>query len=74
MNFIRAKECDICHDKIGLYQPWYSVQVKGHLALTNDLKINPTVLCPECYQAYKDFLVEQEVEANHKKNLENMRG
>lgn len=73
-QFIKAKSCDICHEPIGLYKPWYSVQVKGFLASTKDLKWNPTVLCPECYQAYKDFLVETEVEMNHKKNLSDMKG
>ena len=65
---IIPKECDICHDKLGLYQPWYSVQARGHLASTKTLKYNPTVLCPDCFQAYKNFLVEQEVQENHKKN------
>ena len=73
MNFIKPKVCDICHDPIALYRPWYSVKVSGKLAIPN-LKANPMSLCPDCFHAYEDFLVKQEVEANHKKNLENMRG
>ena len=65
---IIPKECDICHDKIGLYQPWYSIRVKGYLALTKELKSNPTCLCSNCFHAYKNFLIERETQENHKRN------
>lgn len=65
---VLQKQCDICHDKIGLYQPWYSVRVRGRLAFTDKLKNNPTTLCANCYHAYENFLIEREVQENHKKN------
>lgn len=70
---IKPKQCDICHDKIGLYQPWYSVHVKGHLAITNELKANPMTLCPNCFHAYQDFLISQEVQENHKRNYQDIK-
>ena len=66
-------ECDICHDKIALYQPWYSVKVRGRLAIPK-LKNNPTKLCSNCFHAYKNFLLELEVHENHKKNYNEMKG
>lgn len=69
---IKTKSCDICKDKIGLYQPWYSVQVKGHLTFTKELKANPMSLCPDCFHAYKDFLIEREVQENHKKHYNDL--
>ena len=68
MNIIKPKQCDICHDKIGLYQPWYSIQVKGRLTFVNGLKNNPMSLCVNCFHAYKNFLIEHEVQENHKRN------
>ncbi len=71
---IHDVSCDICQDKIGLYQPWYSILVKGKLAIIPQnpakagLKHNPMTLCPNCFQAYKDFLLEREVQENHKRN------
>ena len=63
---ILQKECDICHDRIGLYQPWYSIKVTGKLAIPK-MKANPMCLCPDCFHAYQDFLVEREVITNHHK-------
>lgn len=68
MKSIKPKECDICHDKIGLYQPWYSIRVRGRLAFADGLKSNPMCLCPNCFHAYKNFLIEREVQECHKKN------
>lgn len=67
-----TKTCDICHDKIGLYQPWYSIKVTGKLAIP-DLKANPMCLCPGCFHAYQDFLVEREVLANHERNYKDIK-
>ncbi len=66
-----TKECDICHDKIKLYEPWYSVFIKKRLLGIKHselMKQNPTVLCRNCFQAYKNFLIEREVQENHKRN------
>ena len=68
MNIIKPKQCDICHDKISLYQPWYLIQVKGRLAFADGLKANPISLCANCFHAYKNFLIEREVQENHKRN------
>lgn len=67
-----SKQCDICSDKIGLYQPWYTIRVKGYLAFT-DLKKNPMCLCPNCFHAYKDFLIERETEMVHQKHYEEIK-
>ena len=68
MISIIPKECDICHDKIGLYQPWYTIRVKGNLAMSDKIKKNPMALCPNCFHAYENFLVERETQENHKQN------
>lgn len=67
MNNGYILECDICHDKIHLYQPWYSVKVKGRLAIPR-LKTNPMHICVNCFHAYENFLTEREVQENHRKN------
>ena len=68
MNFIKPKACDLCKDPIGLYKPWYSIKVKGFWAYpTKDLKANPLTLCPDCFHAYKDFLIQHEVQENHRR-------
>ena len=69
---IKKLECDICHDPIVLYQPWYSVQVKGRLAIPA-LKANPMALCVNCFRAYQRFLTEHETEMNHRKHYEETR-
>lgn len=68
MNFIKPKACDLCKDPIGLYKPWYSIRVKGIWASSKELKANPMTLCPDCFHAYKDFLIQHEVQENHKRN------
>lgn len=65
---IIPKECDICKDKIGLYQPWYTIRVKGKLAIPENIKKNPMNLCANCFHAYENFLIEREVQEEHKKN------
>jgi len=72
-KWIKQKECDICHDQIGLYTPWYSVSVKGRLCIPK-LKNNPMCLCRNCFQAYEHFLIEQETHENHKRNYLEMKG
>ena len=75
MSFLKIKavSCDICKDKISLYQPWYSIRVEGHLGSTKAKELkNPMSLCPNCFQAYKNFLVEHEVQENHKKNYNDL--
>ena len=73
MQIIKPKACDICHDKIGLYTPWYSVHIKGRLCIPQ-LKSNPMTLCSNCFQAYRHFLTEREVEENHRQNMKEMKG
>lgn len=73
MGFIKEKSCDICHDKIGLYTPWYTVQVRGRLC-SNGNRPNPMNLCTHCFHAYENFLTEREVQENHKRNMIEMKG
>ena len=73
-KIIKQKKCDICHDNIGLYTPWYSVQVRGRFASTGNLKANPITLCTNCFHAYERFLIEREVQENHKRNYMDMKG
>lgn len=68
MISVMPKECDICHDKIGLYQPWYTIKIKGCFIRSEKVKKNPMSLCPNCFHAYENFLVEREVQENHKQN------
>ena len=67
---ILEKRCDICNDLIRLYEPWYSIRVRGKLAFLHkgELKRNPMSLCRECFHAYKDFLTEREVQENHRRH------
>ena len=62
------KQCDICHAPIGLYQPWYSVLINSHFARPR-VKDSLSVLCPDCFSAYKHFLVEQEFRSIHKREI-----
>ena len=73
-KIVKSKQCDICHDAIGLYTPWYSIQVKGHFASTDKTRANPMTLCVNCFHAYEHFLIKQETEQNHKKNYLDMKG
>ena len=54
------KECDICRDRIGLYKPFYTLLVDskftGFRKKTNEL----TVLCPECFYSFKNYLNSRE--------------
>ena len=73
-ELFKAKSCDICKDKIGLYTPWYSVRIKGRLCFTGKERPNPMILCVNCYHAYENFLTEREVQENHKRNMKEMKG
>lgn len=53
------KACDICRDRIGLYQAFYTVQSEGRF-LRGKPKNETVVLCPRCFQSYKDFLNSRE--------------
>ena len=67
------KFCDICNDKIGLYQPFYTIKIKSWLCTPKNVKHNPMTLCPSCFNAYEKFLIEREVEANHAKNYSDIK-
>lgn len=67
------KECDICHDKIGLYTPWYTIKVRKRIGTKISVKHNPMIFCTNCFHAYEKFLIEQEVHENHKRNYEDVR-
>ena len=58
------RQCDICHESIGLCQPWYSVAVKSHFC-NESVKDDVSVLCPNCFAAYELRLVEQRMRATH---------
>lgn len=73
-KIIKDKKCDICHDHIGLYTPWYSVYIRGRLCFPGKDRPNPMVLCVNCYHAYEHFLIEREVQENHKQNMKDMKG
>ena len=66
-------ECGICRDKIGLYQPYYTVHIHPHFVKTEKDFTKPTVLCPNCFHAYEDFLIEREVITNHAKNMQDIK-
>lgn len=69
MKVIKDKNCDICSVRIGLYQPWYTIHVRGKLGLPVKLRENnPLTLCPDCFHAYENFLIERETMENHKRN------
>lgn len=55
------KKCDVCSDKIGLYQPFYTVETEGRFTgRKNDLKKRIAVLCPGCFRSYEQFLQSRE--------------
>lgn len=72
---IAEKRCDICKDRIGLFTPWYSVVVKkGRMRVPGDVRPNPMTFCRKCYHAYENFLIEREVQENHKKTMQELKG
>lgn len=74
-KIIKQKKCNICHDSIGLYTPWYTIQVRGHFATVGDNKLTDTmVLCSSCFHAYEHFLMERMTQQNHYKNYLDMKG
>ena len=71
------KKCDICRDNIALYTPWYSVMITGHFCddpkhLMGDKGYQ--ALCPNCFHAYEKFIIKQETQENHKRNMKDIRG
>ena len=61
------KKCDICHKDIPMYEPWYSLKVNGHfMGLPKKSEIH--IFCPNCFKGYENFLIEREVQENHKQN------
>lgn len=65
------EQCDICHKKIKLYQPWHSVVSTGHFCKGQSKE---KIFCSDCFKAYEHFLIEHEVQENHKQNLLDMKG
>ena len=63
--------CDLCHDKIGRYEPWYTVVIDSHFS--KDKEHSETVFCSGCYLAYCDFLVERQVLATHIREMKETR-
>lgn len=69
-------KCDICHDKIPLYSPWYSVMIFGHFCDDPKLKSankDYQALCPSCFQAYEKFIIQQETHENHRRHMRDVR-
>lgn len=56
---ILPKQCDICKNRIGLYQPFYTLQSEGRCIGLKRPK-ETAVLCPTCFHCYKDFLNSRE--------------
>lgn len=67
-------ECSICRDKIGLYQPFYTISIHPHFVKGHRDFSKQSVFCPNCFQAYENFLIEREVQENHKRNYKEMKG
>ena len=65
---ILPKQCDLCHDPIGLYQPWYSIYIDPHFTKVNP-KNEVSVLCPDCFRAYEVFLTQRELHCIHKREI-----
>lgn len=66
--------CYICKDPIRLYRPYYTVRIKGHLTKTGDVYSGEMVLCPDCFNAYDNFVIERITQENHKRTNKEMRG
>lgn len=69
-------KCDICNDAIPLYSPWYSVMMTGHFCPDPTIGGNESkgyqALCPECFYAYKDFVIERKTEKNHRQHMQDV--
>ena len=62
------KRCDLCQEPIGLYKPWYTICVDPHFTkVTSD--IGMTVLCPECFRTYENFLISRKTGAIHEREV-----
>lgn len=76
LNTELPTRCDICRDKIPLYSPWYSVMITGHFCddpkdITGEKGYQ--ALCPSCFHAYKDFIIEHETQENHRRHMHDVR-
>lgn len=67
-------QCDICKDPIKLYQPYYTVKIKKTIGGVKFKQEEQHYLCPNCFDAYKDFIIERTVQENHKKTMQDMKG
>ena len=73
-KWIKDRKCDICSDNIGLYTPYYTVNVKGWLCRVDQKRSNPMVLCASCYRNYEGLITQMEIQQNHNKNYMDMKG
>ena len=56
--------CEICKDRIGLYQPYYTIAVHAHFIKNKAEKEGVTVFCPNCFNAYEQFLTGRQIHEN----------
>lgn len=62
------KKCDLCQDPIGLYKPWYSILVDPHFTKVRS-ENDVSVLCPECFRAYENFITERKLKTLHAREI-----
>lgn len=65
---VLPKKCDLCQEPIGLYKPWYTVYVDPHFSNVS-IEIGMTVLCPECFRSYENFLYSRKTGVIHEREV-----
>ena len=66
--------CDICKDKINLYEPYYTIKTDKTYCHVKVKGYDKLVLCGDCFRAYQNFIVERTVQENHKNTMNEMKG
>ena len=64
-------ECSICQKEIGLWQPYYTMTIKGHWDA--DFKDKKRVFCRECFRKYQDFEYVQRVHSVHEQHMKDIK-
>ena len=65
--------CHICMDPIRLYQPYYTMRIDSNFMSGNHMHAI-TILCPNCYHAYENFIIERTTQENHKRTMREVKG
>lgn len=61
------KQCDLCKQYIGLYEPFYTIMMDSYFVKGKRLRNYMVAMCPNCWDAYHKYLTKREENFIHKK-------